>query len=229
MATLSAVLLVEDNPQDTTWFRLAYREAAIPNPLILAAEGREALPYLGPPPVQCLLPALLVTDLHMPGMNGLALLAWLQTRPHLHHLPAVVLTDSDDPDHRLRALSLGARDYALKPRDFPAMVELLREWQRLWLSPPGPPEAQTLPRAGVPDPPSPGPFRVLLRRKQSYLQRSGEWRPRRRTAREFAASTVAYWWALEQGLSGVEVLLAFNDPANDYTLLRVSARGHGSN
>ncbi len=65
-------------------------------------------------------------------------------------------------------------------------------------------------------------MRVLLRQQETgfYLQPSGEWSKSRETAREFANSVVAFWWAKEQQLLGTEVLLAFANPQNDFVSMR---------
>ncbi len=64
--------------------------------------------------------------------------------------------------------------------------------------------------------------RVLIRRRreQDYLQPSGDWSADRNTARHFVSSVAAYWWAHEQKLLGIEVLLAFDDSAYDLVIIR---------
>lgn len=66
-----------------------------------------------------------VTDLRMPGLDGLELLRLLREAPG--PAPAVlVATASDDAAQRLAALSLGAFDFMLKPLDVPELVARLR-------------------------------------------------------------------------------------------------------
>ena len=66
-----------------------------------------------------------------------------------------------------------------------------------------------------------GRFRILLRQGTDYLQPSGEWGRARETAKEFATSLLAYWWAKEQQLLGVEVVMAFADGQSDFVPMRV--------
>ncbi len=65
-------------------------------------------------------------------------------------------------------------------------------------------------------------MRILLRQQvgQLYLQPNGDWTTERETAREFTSSAVAYYWALEKRLLGIEVLLAFNNPEYDFVTMR---------
>ncbi len=66
-----------------------------------------------------------------------------------------------------------------------------------------------------------GGFRILLRQGHLYLQPSGEWNEAKATARQFASSLLAYWWAKEQRLLGVEVVMASSDGQPDFVSMRV--------
>ena len=58
---------------------------------------------------------LILLDLHMPLMDGFAVMEALQLLLHTHCLPVLVLTAQ--PSHKLRALKAGARDFISKPFD----------------------------------------------------------------------------------------------------------------
>jgi putative two-component system response regulator len=61
-------------------------------------------------------PDLIVLDLHMPEMDGFAVMEALQSEiPDGVYLPILVLTGDHDPELRQRALAAGARDFATKP------------------------------------------------------------------------------------------------------------------
>ncbi len=66
-------------------------------------------------------------------------------------------------------------------------------------------------------------MRILIRKQENelYLQPSGEWSEAREAAREFKSSCVAYLWALEQKLLGIEILLAFDDPRYDLSPMKL--------
>lgn len=65
--------------------------------------------------------------------------------------------------------------------------------------------------------------RILIRKREGdlYLQPSGEWSEERQTARAFIGSVAAYYWAKEQELLGVEVLMAFADERYDIVTFRI--------
>ena len=59
---------------------------------------------------------LLLLDLQMPGMDGFEVMEALQKIESDGYLPVLVITAQ--PDHRLRALEAGAKDFVSKPFDF---------------------------------------------------------------------------------------------------------------
>jgi PAS domain S-box-containing protein len=60
-------------------------------------------------------PDLVLLDLHMPYLDGYAVLAALRERATSTELPVVVLSADDTLDASRRALALGANDFLLKP------------------------------------------------------------------------------------------------------------------
>ena len=66
-------------------------------------------------------------------------------------------------------------------------------------------------------------MRILIRKREerTYLRPSGKWSPNRKTAKQFERSVFAYWWAQEQKLLGIDILMAFDDPKYDFVPLRL--------
>lgn len=71
-------------------------------------------------------PDLVLLDLFMPGMDGLAVLDAIKSEPALAPVPVVMLTASNTHRSVAQALSLGAVDYILKPFRFPDLLRRLR-------------------------------------------------------------------------------------------------------
>ena len=69
-------------------------------------------------------PALLLLDLHLPGMDGFAVLE--QMRARHPDCVVVMLTASTDLKHAVRATQLGAFDYLTKPIDHDELVLVIR-------------------------------------------------------------------------------------------------------
>ncbi len=59
--------------------------------------------------------SLILLDLQMPGMNGFEVMEGLKEIEEGGYLPVLVITAQ--PDHKLRALQAGARDFVSKPFD----------------------------------------------------------------------------------------------------------------
>jgi two-component system response regulator HydG len=76
-----------------------------------AADGGAALARMAELP-----PDIIVTDLDMPGMSGLQLLAALRERDT--ELPVIVVTAATSLDTAVTAMRAGAADYITKPVDF---------------------------------------------------------------------------------------------------------------
>lgn len=63
-------------------------------------------------------PDILLLDLHMPGLDGFAVMEQLRGRiPSSDFVPILVLTADITPEARQRALSAGAKDFLTKPVD----------------------------------------------------------------------------------------------------------------
>jgi DNA-binding response OmpR family regulator len=74
------------------------------------ADGRQALELLRQGPYE-----LLILDLQLPGLDGLAVCAEARRDPRTRHIPIVMLTARGDEADRIVGLELGADDYVVKP------------------------------------------------------------------------------------------------------------------
>lgn len=101
-------LIVDDNP-DMVWIlqtlleREGYRDIASTTDPTTAVDGFLAFE-----------PDLVLLDMHMPGMNGLDVMARMKEVAR-DYVPIVMLTGDLNPEIRLRALGCGANDFLTKP------------------------------------------------------------------------------------------------------------------
>jgi signal transduction histidine kinase/DNA-binding response OmpR family regulator len=77
-----------------------------------AAGGEEALTVLGD-----WRPDVVISDIMMPGLDGLGLCRILKADPATRSIPVVLLTALGDRDHQVQGLATGADDYVVKPFD----------------------------------------------------------------------------------------------------------------
>ena len=60
-------------------------------------------------------PDLVLTDLHMPGLNGAEITALIRADAAFAHVPIVFLTGDVDPERQFEVLQVGADDFLTKP------------------------------------------------------------------------------------------------------------------
>ena len=120
-----SILVVDDEPDVAELFRQRFRRETRQGKYVLhyATSGAEALDRLAGE----IEPALIVvlSDINMPGMDGLQLLGEIKQR--FPELPVVMVTAYGDDERRRRAAEYGAADFLAKPVDFERLKAQLRQ------------------------------------------------------------------------------------------------------
>ena len=137
MAT-SAILLVEDNPDDEALTLRAFRKNNFTNEVMVARDGAQALDYLFASGAYAsreatALPQIVILDLKLPKIDGLEVLRRLRAAPRTKLLPVIILTSSNEERDRLEGYGLGANSYVRKPVDFAEFVDAVRQLGLYWL------------------------------------------------------------------------------------------------
>ena len=111
-----SILVVDDEPDVADLFRQRFRREARQGTYVMhfAASGEQALQLLAGE----IQPKLIVilSDINMPGMDGLQLLGEIKRRRP--DLPVMMVTAYGDDERRRRASDLGACEFMTKPVDF---------------------------------------------------------------------------------------------------------------
>ena len=120
-----SILVVDDEPDVADLFRQRFRRESRQGTFVMhfAASGTEALDRLAEE-IQPELAAVL-SDINMPGMDGLQLLGEIKQR--CPDLPVTMVTAYGDDERRRRAAELGAVEFITKPVDFDQLKEQLRQ------------------------------------------------------------------------------------------------------
>jgi CheY-like chemotaxis protein len=120
-----SILIVDDEPDVAELFRQRFRREVRQGLYVLhfAYSGEEALEKLG----TGIRPQLIVilSDINMPGMDGLTLLREIKTR--WADLPVMMVTAYGDDERRRRADEFGAAEFLTKPVDFDLLKQQLRQ------------------------------------------------------------------------------------------------------
>ena len=119
-----SILIVDDEPDVADLFRQRFRREAREGTYVLhfALSGADALELLAGDIEPQLI--VILSDINMPGMDGLALLREVKTRRP--DLPVMMVTAYGDEERRRLAAEYGAADFLTKPVDFDFLKERLR-------------------------------------------------------------------------------------------------------
>jgi CheY-like chemotaxis protein len=131
VADTSVILIIEDRADDVLLIQRAFKKAGIPNPVHAVCTGEDAIAYLigegrYANRAEYPLPALILLDLKMPGIDGFDFLAWIRQHEGIRTIPVAVLTSSSDRSDVNRAYRLGANTFFVKEFDFQDTVELAK-------------------------------------------------------------------------------------------------------
>ncbi|NCA84441.1 MAG: response regulator [Clostridia bacterium] len=89
--------------------------------VLKAGDGQESLKYFEGLPVD-----LLITDLHMPHMNGIELIQTVRSSSQYKHLPILVLTTESQFEQKMEAKRAGATGWLVKPFTPEKLMAIIR-------------------------------------------------------------------------------------------------------
>jgi two-component system response regulator len=78
-------------------------------------------------------PDLILLDIKLPRRNGIEVLHWIRSQPHLACLPVVMLSNSDEPKWIGQAYREGANSYLIKPTRYQELEHMLPVLMDYWL------------------------------------------------------------------------------------------------
>jgi CheY-like chemotaxis protein len=136
MNEIRNILFAEDSPQDVEMTMAALAAHNLANEVVVVSDGEEALDYLyyrgrfinrarGNPVV-------VLIDLKMPRVDGLEVLRTIKHDENLRTIPVVMLTSSKEEQDLVRSYKLGINAYVVKPVDFEAFVEAVKQVGVFW-------------------------------------------------------------------------------------------------
>ena len=132
---MSRILIVDDEPQIIRMLRASLISSGYD--VVKAGSGREALDVF-----EASGPDLVITDLSMPVMDGLALTEGIR---RISRVPIIVLSVRATEGMKIDALDAGADDYVTKPFAMPELLARVRAQLRRQALPQEPPgQAGTL-------------------------------------------------------------------------------------
>lgn len=120
-----SIFVVDDEPDVAEMFRQRFRREMRDGTYVLhfALSAAEALEKLDGEIEPHLI--VMLSDINMPGMDGLSLLQEIKKRRP--DLPVMMVTAYDDAERRQKAKAYGAAEFVTKPVDFDVLKAQLRQ------------------------------------------------------------------------------------------------------
>ena len=136
-----SILVVDDEPDAVELFRRCFRREVRGGTYAMhfAASGAGALQLLAAgiePPL-----IVILSDINMPGMDGLSLLRAIKTA--YPDMPVMMVTAYGDDERRRQATEFGAAEFLTKPVDFDLLKARISHLETILNSRPNGPQGST--------------------------------------------------------------------------------------
>ena len=127
----AVILLAEDDDGHATLTRRALREVGVNNQIVRFRDGQEAVDFLfgtgQGPSREADSHYLLLLDLRMPRIDGIAVFRRIRQDKQLRRMPVVVLSTTDNPQEIEICKQLQCSCYIVKAAGYTALVEALQQ------------------------------------------------------------------------------------------------------
>lgn len=90
--------------------------------VLIGIDGKDALKFLDGRPID-----LIITDLHMPEMDGIELIKHIRTVDSYKHIPILFLTTESQVSKKMEAKDAGATGWIIKPFVPAKLIEALKK------------------------------------------------------------------------------------------------------
>ena len=119
------VILIEDSETDTYLFKHYFGRFFPSIDLDTYDNGKRALGKLLNLSSEQKSRVAVVLDLNLPELNGIEILSELNRKNEMKNMEIIILSGSNNPEDKLKCLSLGASDFHVKPIDVEGYEDLM--------------------------------------------------------------------------------------------------------
>lgn len=123
-ATENRVLVIEDDPASLEMVEVLFREIGIT--IEKAMDGKSGIQK-----AETLKPDLILVDMHMPGMDGMAVTRGIRALPGGETVPIIALSADAFYEQQQAAFAAGVTAYLTKPLDFKTLVPILTTYLKM--------------------------------------------------------------------------------------------------
>lgn len=117
---MQCILVVDDSPSIRSLIAYVLEQAGFG--VVVAEDGQQALDYAQHNKVD-----LVLTDVHMPNLNGIDLIKELRAFPHYEFVPVIVLTTESETGKKMEGKAAGATGWIVKPFDPDQLVKTIEK------------------------------------------------------------------------------------------------------
>lgn len=129
MQKILKILLIEDDTIEVIKFNRVLKTLGLNHTIVEAENGEDALVKLKEKETN---PDIVILDLNMPKLNGIEFLRILKNDTQLQHIPAIVLTTSNNHTDILECYKIGIAGYLLKPLKYEEYVDRIQKILEYW-------------------------------------------------------------------------------------------------
>lgn len=135
MNRLPTILIADDDDGHAFLVEDNLRRGGVDTTFLRFNDGQETLDFLfgrtPEPAFEPERPYLLLLDIRMPKVDGVAVLQQIKASPVLHKLPVVMLTTTEDPHEVDRCHDLGCNIYIHKPVSYESFANAMAQLGKL--------------------------------------------------------------------------------------------------
>lgn len=129
MQKILKILLIEDDTIEVIKFNRVLKTLGLNHTIVEAENGEDALVTLKEKETN---PDIVILDINMPKLNGIEFLRILKNDAQLQHIPAIVLTTSNNHTDILECYKIGIAGYLLKPLRYEEYVDRIQKILAYW-------------------------------------------------------------------------------------------------
>ena len=117
---------VDDDPDFAFFMENAVREVDKKLTIKIVTNGKEALQYLKLLESSNCRPRVILLDYNLPGLSGVDVLVKIREIRFLANVPVIILSTSDNPEHKENTRLLDAESFQTKPMGYKALVDKIK-------------------------------------------------------------------------------------------------------
>ncbi len=123
------ILLIEDDTIEVIKFNRVLKTLGLDHIILEAENGEDALATLKEKETKT---DIVILDLNMPKLNGIEFLRILKADEKLQHIPAIILTTSNNHTDILECYKIGIAGYILKPLRYEDYLDRIEKILFYW-------------------------------------------------------------------------------------------------